>query len=61
MSHERVKDVCRKVRKLQQLTKLTSTITTRSQGYLLESLSPEELIEAAEILTEGTRDNGPTK
>jgi len=56
---DRVKDVVRKVRALQKLTAQTGTITKRSQGLLLQALSPEELILAAQILTEGLTDNEP--
>ena len=46
----RVEEVVHKVRCLQRLTEQTGTITKRSQGLLLQSLSSEELIEAAEKL-----------
>ena len=55
--NERVRDVVNKVRALQKLTMQTGTITKRSQGLLLQSLTPEELIAAAQILTaEGQTD-----
>ncbi len=54
---DRVKDVVRKVRALQKLTAQTGTITKRSQGLLLQVLSPEELTLAAQLLTEGLTDN----
>ena len=47
----RVNDVVRKVRALRELTALTGTITKRSQGLLLQALTPEELTKAAELLT----------
>src|SRR5690242_6952198 len=50
---QKVAVVVRKVRTLMKLTEMTGTITKRSQGLLLQSLSPEELLLAAEILTEG--------
>jgi hypothetical protein len=52
MSRDRVNDVVRKVRALRELTEMTGTITKRSQGILLQSLSPEELTLAAELLTQ---------
>jgi hypothetical protein len=51
MGSEKVKDVIRKVQALRQLTEMTGTITKRSQGLLLQSLTPEELTLAAELLT----------
>jgi hypothetical protein len=51
MSSEKVKDVIRKVQALRELTAMTGTITKRSQGLLLQSLTPEELTLAAELLT----------
>lgn len=58
MDRQKVEDICRKVQKLQKLTALTGTITKRSQGLLLQSLSPEELLLAADILTEEGQTNG---
>ena len=57
---KKVEEVCYKVRKLQKLTELTGTITKRSQGLLLQSLNPEELLLAAEILTEERQSNEPS-
>jgi hypothetical protein len=54
-------EVLRKVRALQKLTAQTGTITRRSQGLLLQALSPEELISAAQILTEGMTENDTHK
>jgi hypothetical protein len=48
---DRVTDVVQKVRALRELTEMTGTITKKSQGLLLQSLSSEELILAAQILT----------
>ena len=50
--NQHVQDVVNKVRALRQLTEMTGTITRRSQGLLLQSLSPEELALAAQLLTE---------
>lgn len=47
----KVKDVVAKVRALRELTEMTGTITKKSQGLLLQSLSPEELTQAAQELT----------
>jgi len=44
--------VVRKVQALRQLTEMTGTITKRSQGLLLQSLSPDEMTMAAELLTQ---------
>ncbi len=51
MSRGKVQEVVRKVQALRQLTLLTGTITKRTQGLLLQSLTPEELTMAAELLT----------
>jgi hypothetical protein len=51
MDKDRVHGVVEKVRALRQLTEMTGTITKRSQGLLLQALSPEELTLAAELLT----------
>lgn len=50
MDRDRVHGVVEKVRALRQLTEMTGTITKRSQGLLLQALSPEELTLAAELL-----------
>ena len=50
MDEKRVKEVVAKVRDLQELTRTTGTITRRSQGLLLQSLTPEELTLAAKLL-----------
>jgi hypothetical protein len=47
----KVREVVRKVQALRQLTEMTGTITKRSQGLLLQSLAPDELTLAAELLT----------
>jgi len=49
---DRVHDVVGKVRALRELTAMTGTITKRSQGLLLQALTPEELTLAAQLLTE---------
>jgi len=56
MTTGRVKDVVRKVRALRELTEMTGTITKRSQGLLLQSLSPDELTQAAQMLTQKEKD-----
>ena len=63
MSREKVLDVVHKVTVLRELTEMTGTITKRSQGLLLQSLTPEELVLAAEMLTrkEGKNDEQFTK
>jgi len=48
---DRVRDIVQKVRALRELTEMTGTITKRSQGLLLQSLTPEELTLAAQELT----------
>jgi hypothetical protein len=53
---DRVNDVIQKVRALRQLTEDCGTITKRSQGLLLQSLSPEELTLAAQMLSEGKKE-----
>jgi hypothetical protein len=58
VNREKVMDVIAKVRSLQALTQQTKTITTRSQGLLLQSLTSEELILAAEMLTQKDGQNG---
>lgn len=58
MNREKVMNVIAKVRSLQALTQQTKTITTRSQGLLLQSLTSEELILAAEMLTQKDGQNG---
>jgi hypothetical protein len=58
----RVQDVVNKVRALRELTEMTGTITKRSQGLLLQALTPEELTLAAQMLTSKdgqTNDNDP--
>jgi hypothetical protein len=52
----KIRDVVEKVRALRKLTEMTGTITRRSQGLLLQSLSPEELTLAAQLLTEGKKE-----
>jgi hypothetical protein len=54
----KVHDVVRKVQALQRLTEQTGTITKRSQGLLLQALSPEELTLAAELLMKDRQTNG---
>ena len=49
---DRVHDVVLKVRALRELTTVTGTITKRSQGLLLQALTPEELTQAAQLLME---------
>jgi hypothetical protein len=49
---DRVHDVVQKVRALRDLTEMTGTITRRSQGILLQALTPEELTQAAQLLTQ---------
>jgi hypothetical protein len=58
MNREKVIETVTKVRTLQALTNMTGTITKRSQGLLLQSLTPEELILAAEMLTKDGQNNG---
>jgi hypothetical protein len=58
MNREKVIETVTKVRTLQALTNMTGTITKRSQGFLLQSLTPEELILAAEMLTKDGQNNG---
>jgi hypothetical protein len=58
VNREKVMNVIAKVRSLQALTQQTKTITTRSQGLLLQSLTSEELILAAEMLTQKDGQNG---
>jgi len=45
-----VLEVVEKVRALQELTETTGTITKRSQGLLLQALTPEQLTAAAVLL-----------
>lgn len=57
MDMSNVEEIVRKVRALRALTEMTGTITRRSQGLLLQALSPEELTLAAELLQkDGQRD-----
>ena len=53
---DRVTEVVKKVRALRELTEVSGTITKRSQGLLLQSLSPEELTLAAQMLSEGKKE-----
>jgi len=52
----RVEDVVKKVRALRELTAVTGTITKRSQGLLLQALTPQELTLAAQLLMDGRKE-----
>jgi len=46
-------DIVKKIRALRELTRITGTITTRSQGALLRALPDEVLTRVSVMLAEG--------
>jgi hypothetical protein len=48
-----VQEAVKKIFALRELTRECGCITTRTQSKILQSLTPDELVEAAEILAAG--------
>jgi hypothetical protein len=55
---KKIRAIVAKVLALQELTRMTGTRTTRSQGELLQSLNTEEMVLAAQIMKEDGRTYG---
>jgi hypothetical protein len=54
-----VQEAVKKILALRELTRECGCITTRTQSKILQGLTPDELVEAAEILaTAGNSANG---
>ena len=56
-----LRQIARKTADLREFTKMTGTITTRSQGELLRGLDAEEMAKVAQLFSEemGGRTDGP--